>query len=39
MRAGVYDDGAPVCDGRPIQENGEMKSTMFVILAMFVSTS
>jgi hypothetical protein len=27
-----------VCDGRPIQENGKMKSTMFVILAMFVST-
>jgi hypothetical protein len=27
-----------VCDDCPIQENGEMKSTMFVLLTMFVST-
>jgi hypothetical protein len=27
-----------VCDDCPIQENGEMKSAMFVLLAMFVST-
>jgi hypothetical protein len=31
------DGGASAYDGRPIQENGEMKSTMFILLATFVS--
>jgi hypothetical protein len=37
-RDGFIMTGPLVCDDCPIQENGEMKSTMFVLLAMFVST-